>query len=70
MKKGDFSMEIEKAEELKKCIMKISDFAHAIWLDEATSTSGGISVTMTEEIESYCEKAVKILATVRVSHTA
>lgn len=54
-------MDSEKTEELKKYIMKISDFAHAIWLDES---SGGISATMTEEIEAYCEKAVEVLKAV------
>ena len=58
-------MDLEKADELWKCIMKISDFAHAIWLEEAASPCAGISVTMAEEIEEYCEKAVKTLATVR-----
>jgi hypothetical protein len=44
---------------VRECLVKMMDFAYAILLDK--ESSGGITLTMSEEIRRYGEKAMEAL---------
>ncbi len=55
-------MDLENVKKLRSYLVKMIDFAHAIKLDETSSSGAEIALTMSEEIKNYGEKALESLS--------